>query len=201
MIALSLIGVSITRSHPKRSSNPSLVLNAPPYTPTSSPITTTAGSRSISSNMACLMASRKVTGPPFAFAALAALDPLVSATLPPGLSRTGRDARELGRFLFHDGLGRRLGRQLFFDLRFFHGRRGVAKMDRRHTAARAFAGAESFDGPHRRDAGFWRHHFALVAFPLGLNFVAVIAGTIDALGGELRGRHRGILREVAIFLQ
>src|SRR5437899_3750456 len=60
-MALSLIGVSITRSQPKRSSNPSLVLNAPPYTPTSSPIKTTAGSRSISSNIACLMASRKVT--------------------------------------------------------------------------------------------------------------------------------------------
>jgi len=64
MMALSLMGVSITRSQPKRSSKPSLVLNAPPYTPTSSPMTTTAGSRSISSNMACLMASRKVTGPP-----------------------------------------------------------------------------------------------------------------------------------------
>src|SRR5437667_3913809 len=61
IMALSLIGVSITRSQPKRSSKPSLVLNAPPYTPTSSPIKMTAGSRSISSNMACLMASRKVT--------------------------------------------------------------------------------------------------------------------------------------------
>jgi len=30
MMALSLIGVSITRSQPKRSSKPSLVLNAPP---------------------------------------------------------------------------------------------------------------------------------------------------------------------------
>src|SRR3989442_7469620 len=55
------IGVSITRSQPKRSSNPSLVLNASPYPPTSSPIKITAGSRSISSNIACLMASRKVT--------------------------------------------------------------------------------------------------------------------------------------------
>src|SRR5713101_7987674 len=64
-MALSLIGVSITRSQPKRSSKPSLVLNAPPYTPTSSPISTTAGSRSISSNIACLMASRKVTCVPF----------------------------------------------------------------------------------------------------------------------------------------
>src|SRR5450755_747872 len=65
MMALSLIGVSITRSQPKRSSNPSLVLNAPPYTPTSSPSSTTAGSRSISSKIACLMASRKVTGSPW----------------------------------------------------------------------------------------------------------------------------------------
>src|SRR5579885_171580 len=59
-IALSLMGVSITRSQPKRSSSPSLVLNAPPYTPTSSPSSTTAGSRSISSNRAWRIASRKV---------------------------------------------------------------------------------------------------------------------------------------------
>src|SRR5882672_3467625 len=55
------MGVSITRSQPNFASNPSLVLNAPPYTPTSSPISTTVGSRSISSNIACLIASRKVT--------------------------------------------------------------------------------------------------------------------------------------------
>src|SRR6266852_4342598 len=62
IIALSLIGVSITRSQPNFSSKPSLVLKAPPYTPTSSPINTTLGSAAISSNMACLIASRKVTG-------------------------------------------------------------------------------------------------------------------------------------------
>ena len=62
MMALSLMGVSITRSQPNFSSNPSLVLNAPPYTPTSSPISTTRGSAAISSNSACLIASRKVMG-------------------------------------------------------------------------------------------------------------------------------------------
>src|SRR6266704_1830151 len=79
MMALSLIGVSITRSQPNRSSNPSLVLKAPPYTPTSSPSSTTAGSRSISSNIACLMASRKVTCVPFVAAAPLVLAMVTSA--------------------------------------------------------------------------------------------------------------------------
>ena len=46
---VSLIGVSITRSAPKRSSSPSVTLNAPPYFPMSSPRQKTDGSRSISS--------------------------------------------------------------------------------------------------------------------------------------------------------
>src|SRR5579863_5182851 len=61
MMALSLMGVSMTRSQPNLSSRPSLVLNAPPYTPTSSPMSTTLGSAAISSNSACLIASRNVT--------------------------------------------------------------------------------------------------------------------------------------------
>ena len=55
---VSLIGVSITRSAPKRSSSPSVTLNAPPYAPMSSPMQNTSGSRSISSNRPWRMASR-----------------------------------------------------------------------------------------------------------------------------------------------
>src|SRR5580693_322855 len=51
-MAVSLMGVSITRSRPNFAMSPSVALNAPPYTPMSSPMATTAGSRSISSNMA-----------------------------------------------------------------------------------------------------------------------------------------------------
>src|SRR5689334_17011019 len=87
MMALSLIGVSITRSQPNRSSNPSLVLNAPPYTPTSSPINRTAGSRSISSNMACRMASRKVIcAPPVA-------DPLLAPPFGPAMATSAPFAK------------------------------------------------------------------------------------------------------------
>jgi hypothetical protein len=55
---VSLIGVSMTRSAPKRSSSPSVTLNAPPYFPMSSPRQKTVGSRSISSVRPCRMASR-----------------------------------------------------------------------------------------------------------------------------------------------
>ena len=57
-MAISEIGVSMTRSGPKRSISPALVLNAPPYAPTSSPIRKTRSSRAISSAMAWLIASR-----------------------------------------------------------------------------------------------------------------------------------------------
>src|SRR6185437_7755895 len=67
-IAASEIGVSITRCAPKRSSNPSVTLNAPPYAPMSSPSMKTLASRSISSNSAWRIASRYVVsaieGPP-----------------------------------------------------------------------------------------------------------------------------------------
>ena len=57
MMAISEIGVSITRSGPNLSSRPALVLNAPPYWPTSSPMRKTLSSRAISSCMAWVMAS------------------------------------------------------------------------------------------------------------------------------------------------
>src|SRR5882762_2795027 len=63
-IAASDIGVSITRPSPNSSSKPSVTLNAPPYEPTSSPMTKTAGSRSISSQIPCRIASTKVATPP-----------------------------------------------------------------------------------------------------------------------------------------
>jgi hypothetical protein len=47
-IACSLIGVSRTRSGPNRSKSPSVSLKTPPAAPTSSPMKTTLGSRSIS---------------------------------------------------------------------------------------------------------------------------------------------------------
>src|SRR6266404_3954544 len=63
-IAASDIGVSITRPSPNSSSKPSVTLNAPPYDPTSSPMTKTVGSRSISSQIPCRIASTKVATPP-----------------------------------------------------------------------------------------------------------------------------------------
>ena len=54
----SEIGVSMTRESPKRVSNPSVTLNAPPYAPMSSPRQKTSPSRSISSNSASRIASR-----------------------------------------------------------------------------------------------------------------------------------------------
>src|SRR6476469_213732 len=63
-IAPSEIGVSTTRSLPNSSINPSVTLNAPPYAPTSSPITNTVGSRSISSQIPWRIASTSVAGPP-----------------------------------------------------------------------------------------------------------------------------------------
>src|SRR5712692_760079 len=63
-IAASEIGVSITRSLPKRSINPSVTLKAPPYAPTSSPIKNTVGSRSISSQIPARIASTIVAAPP-----------------------------------------------------------------------------------------------------------------------------------------
>ena len=57
-MACSLIGVSRTRSGPKRSNRPSVSLKTPPAAPMSSPIITTDGSRSISWAMAAAMAPR-----------------------------------------------------------------------------------------------------------------------------------------------
>src|SRR5215207_2104610 len=66
MNAVSEIGVSSTRSGPNRSSSPAVELKMPPYFPTSSPRTTTAGSRSISwampSTMARAVVSRRIVG-------------------------------------------------------------------------------------------------------------------------------------------
>ena len=57
MIAVSASGASITRHGPNSSWKPSVTLKAPPYTPTSSPITNTRLSRRISvrspSEIAC----------------------------------------------------------------------------------------------------------------------------------------------------
>src|SRR5687767_5493224 len=56
----SVIGVSTTRISPNSSSMPFDTLYAPLYSPTSSPIRKTLGSRSISSDIAWLSASRYV---------------------------------------------------------------------------------------------------------------------------------------------
>src|SRR5208282_3107983 len=61
MMAVSLMGVSITRSQPNRSKRPAVTLKAPPYTPMSSPMQTTAGSRAISSKSAWRIPSSRVT--------------------------------------------------------------------------------------------------------------------------------------------
>ena len=56
--ASSEIGVSITRSSPKRSVRPGVALKTPPATPTSSPRKITLGSRSSSSAIASRIATR-----------------------------------------------------------------------------------------------------------------------------------------------
>src|SRR6266849_5210587 len=193
MMALSLIGVSITRSQPNRASNPSLVLNAPPYTPTSSPSRTTAGSRSISSNIACRMPSRNVTcAPPATFPFVPA--PFVLAILSPRLSRSAR------RRSLHGLLCCRLCQD--FCARFPRAggflRRGrrIAKMNRGVRSARAFAGAKSRHGPHRRNARFRRRHFRDGPLPLRANLVAIVARAVHALLRQLRRRHRRIFRKL-----
>ena len=54
----SEIGVSTTRRSPNSRSRPRVTLNAPSYCPTSSPMMKTSGSRSISSRIAWVSASR-----------------------------------------------------------------------------------------------------------------------------------------------
>src|SRR2546427_9321091 len=100
-MAVSLIGVSSTRSQPKRSSNPAVTLNAPPYTPTSSPSKTTAGSRSISSNSAWRMASSMVTAATVIFSPCCApaslpLSPCARSAVPDAGGRLQRSARSSG---------------------------------------------------------------------------------------------------------
>src|SRR5882724_11862946 len=193
MMALSLIGVSITRSQPNRASNPSLVLNAPPYTPTSSPSRTTAGSRSISSNIACRMASRNVTcAPPPASPFVPA--PFVLAILSPRLSRSAR------RRSLHGLLRCRLCQDFCAGFPRAGGflRRGwrIAKMNRRVGSARTFAGPKSRHRPHRRNARFRRRHFSDRPLPLRPDLVAIITRTIDAFLRQFRGRHRRIFRKL-----
>ena len=57
-IACSLIGVSRTRSGPNWPNRPSVSLNTPPAAPTSSPSSTTDGSRSISRAIPAATAAR-----------------------------------------------------------------------------------------------------------------------------------------------
>jgi hypothetical protein len=61
--------------------------------------------------------------------------------------------------------------------------------------------AEAFDGPDGLDAGFRRHDLGDGAFPPGANFVAVVAGAIDALGRKFRRREGGVFGEFALFFE
>src|SRR6266850_1656626 len=198
MMALSLIGVSITRSQPNRASNPSLVLNAPPYTPTSSPSRTTVGSRSISSNIACRMASRNVTcAPPAAFPFVPT--PFALAILSPRLSRSARRRGLHGLFrcrLCQDSCARFPRADGFLR----RGRR-VAKMNRRVGSARALAGPKSRDGPHRRNARFRRRHFRDGPLPFRTDLVAIVASAVDTRLRQLRRRHRRIFRKLPFFCE
>src|SRR6266404_2168719 len=196
MMALSLIGVSITRSQPNRASSPSLVLNAPPYTPTSSPSRTTAGSRSISSNIACRMASRNVTcAPPPASPFVPA--PFVLAILSPRLSRSAR------RRSLHGLLRCRLCQDSCPGFPRAGGflRRGwrIVKMNRRVGSPRTFAGPKSRHRPHRRNARFRRRHFRDGPLPLRADLVAIVARAVDAFLRQLRRRHRRIFCKLSFL--
>src|ERR1017187_9557478 len=91
----SLIGVSTMRLGPNLSSSPSVTLYAPLNCPTSSPMTTTFGSRSISSARACRMASRYwMTG-------IAQL----KKSLPPDLRSDGLSASQYTSFCMSETSG------------------------------------------------------------------------------------------------
>src|SRR5438093_4209976 len=60
LISSSASGVSITRSPPKRCCSPAVARNTPPFTPTSSPSTTTSGSSCMARASARLTASTSV---------------------------------------------------------------------------------------------------------------------------------------------
>jgi hypothetical protein len=59
-IAVSASGVSITRSGPKRACNPTVARNTPPFTPISSPRSTTSGSCSLAWTRAILTACTRL---------------------------------------------------------------------------------------------------------------------------------------------
>src|SRR5258705_9341839 len=74
-------------------------------------------------------------------------------------------------------------------------------MDRGVFAGRGLAAAEAFDDPDRLDAGFGGSHFGDGALPLGSNLVAIVAGAVDAFGGEFRRGHGRVFGELAVFFE
>src|SRR5262249_16088932 len=104
LINSSESGVSITRSEPKRCCSPTVARKTPPFTPTSSPSTTTLESSSVARASAGLTASTNVTS---GIRGSGELRPLA-----------GIGAREFGVEMVEHRLRRtRRGRQIAFDRR------------------------------------------------------------------------------------
>src|SRR3984957_17239212 len=217
-IAVSLIGVSITRSRPNFAMRPSVALNAPPYTPMSSPMATTAGSRSISSNMAWRIPSIIVIG---AISASPAFIAWILIGVP-----VAWVLRFSHRLIFRTAAKRNSGNFGCFRL---YGSNGSFLLglpsgfhDRLRDLGTVATGIHSgrVDGrrrdflpygfhfresavilyfPARFHAASRRCHFCLRSLPGSFNRMATF--TIDALFGKFRRRHGGFFREFLFDIQ
>src|ERR1700683_228738 len=217
-MAVSLMGVSITRSRPNFESSPSVALKAPPYTPMSSPIATTAWSRTISSNIACRIPSIIVMGAMSAspaFIAWILMGAPVARVLRfshgfifrPAPKRNPGDFR---RFRLDSAHGRfRLRLALCFDDRLGNFRAvasGIAygRADRRRSNffANGFYFCKSaviFHFPAGLKARRRRRNFCLRTLPGSLYRVATFA--VNAFFGQFGRRHGRFFRELLLPIQ
>src|SRR6202162_4448908 len=217
-IAVSLMGVSITRSQPNFASNPSVALKAPPYTPMSSPIATTAGSRSISSNIACRIPSIMVIGAMSASPAFIAwilmgvpvarvLRFSQGFVLRPAPKWNPRNFRRL-RFAATRGSFRlRLATRFNYRLGDFRAvATGIAGRREDGGRSRFFANgfhfcksAVIFHFPARLKARCRRRNFCLRSLPCCLYRVATFA--VNAFLGQFSRRHGRFFRELLLHIQ
>src|SRR6266481_3418654 len=128
MMAASASGLSMTRLLPKRRCRSSVTRNTPPSTPTSSPMTSTSGSRSISWRRA-------------RFSALTMLR--LGMTLPRGRPLAAHGRRRRTRLLARGGAVAQAPRQ----------RVALGTQMRRHLGVRMVEHDQRVGGRHRLEAG------------------------------------------------
>src|ERR1700735_139142 len=211
IIAVSLIGVSITLSRPNFAISPSVALNAPPYTPMSSPMATPAASRSISSNMALRIPSIIVMG------AMSASPAFVAWILMPvarvwnfshGLilrATSKRYPRNFRCFRFHHPYGRfrrGLAGVLHHRLRNLrsvaataYNRRGDLLLDGFNFGERAVV----LHLPARLNAARRRHKLRLRTLPRSFDLVATVA--VHTFFSKFRRRHGRFFREFLLHVE